>query len=707
MAVTQPNAYKGSSYGGKIKTMALPNIAGEMASMQQQDNLLKNRQRLIQKEERERQEKNRKEILNLQNQDAQLAGKLFDKVSQVKGGGVDFQTKQSDYWNNQINEVVKIRQGMQKLPGEEGYIDPVIGARMITNISNGIDTYTEGINEAAAEAIELKESLRFKIGEENALSVTNMNLAEAKLLQDWVNGESDVDLMSNEAGQTILTNKAGTVFNIDEYRIAKDSDRDMFLRVPEYKDPLTSYAKSRLGGVEEGTMLNQDFYTYTTNESKNGTSTMVAGSLKVDEKAISSLVDEIAKNDSTIEKMANDPVYAKVYWADVLGQDTKWEGTDEQKLEMRSLLAQKSVDLVRKLNGTSNTQSYTGDTKILKNTAPRSSSTNNNTNVPQGASDTTIAFLNDIQTDIDPMVSDLLSATPGELNTKFETYKPNFEKLKEAEVEQVGDQTFIHVGRTKSVSVDPDTAEEVITYSGGRKFDISTGKGYRNFIAYLLSGKYNSKDNMKFGTEIESILDQVETTFNSTQTTAKAISQNVTAAVNLENDFIAAGGGDGASDTPNFTTNRLMRETFPVLEEASGTSTPARKALFGQEVFNSMTSGGEAVMYPINPFLNADYGKGVTGVKPKLLIMPKSAPLMRDIIEILKRAKNYPQFADLMLQKGGDPIGITLKDLFTDKAITASERFNFMDAYKQIVLPYLSAISKKKEKLPLKSFINQ
>ena len=703
MAVTQPNAYKGSSYGGKIKTMALPNIAGEMASMQQQDNILKNRQRLIQKEERERQEKNRKEILNLQNQDALLAGKLYDKVSQVKGGGVNFQTKQNDFWNNQINEVVKIRQGMQKLPGEEGYIDPVIGARMITNISNSIDTYTNGISEAAAEAIELKESLRFKIGEENALSVTNMNLAEAKLLQDWVNGESDVDLISNEAGQTILTNKAGTIFNIDEYRIAKDSDRDMFLRVPEYKEPLTSYAKSRLGGVEEGTMLNQDFYTYTTEENKSGTSTMVAGSLKVDEKAIAGLVDEIAKNDTTIEKMANDPVYAKVYWADVLGQDTKWEGTDEQKLKMRSLLAQKSVDLVRKLNGTSNTQSYTGDTKILKNNASGSSSTNNNANVPQGASDTTIAFLNDIQTDIDPMVSDLLSATPGELETKFETYKPNFEKLKDAEVEQVGDQTFIHVGRTKSVSVDPDTAEEVITYSGGRKFDISTGKGYRNFIAYLLSGKYNSKDNMKFGTEIESILDQVETNFNSTQTTEKAISQNTTAAVNLLKDFKGATDGNGA---PTFTTNQLMRDTFPVLKEASGGSTtPARKDLFGQEVFSSMTSGGEIMMYPINPFVNADYGKGVAGVKPKLLTMPKSAPLMRDIIEILKRAKNYPQFADLELTKGGDPIGITLKDLFTDKATTASQRFNFMDAYTQIVIPYINAVSNG-EKLPLKSFIN-
>jgi hypothetical protein len=705
MAVTQPSAYKNSSYGGKIKTMVLPNIGTELASMQQQDNILKNRQRLIQKEERERQEENRKEILNLQNQDALLAGKLYDKVSQVKGGGVDFQTKQSDYWNNQINEVVKIRQGMQKLPGEEGYIDPVIGARMITNISNGIDTYTEGINEAAAEAIELKESLRFKIGEENALSVTNMNLAEAKLLQDWVNGESDVDLMSNEAGQTILTNKAGTAFNIDEYRIAKDSDRDMFLRVPEYKEPLMSLAKNRLGGVEEGTMLNKAFYTYTTDETKSGNATMVAGSLEVNEEAIAGLVDFLSKNDTTIEKMADDPVYAKVYWADVLGQDTKWEGTDDQKLEMRSLLAQKSVDLVRKLNGTSNTQSYTGDTKILKNNAPRSFSTNNNAIVPQGASDTTIAFLNDIQTDIDPMVSDLLSATPGELETKFETYKPNFDKLKDAEVEQVGDQTFVHVGRTKSVSVDPDTAEEVITYSGGRKFDISTGKGYRNFIAYLLSGKYNSKDNMKFGTEIESILDQVETTFSSTQATERAIRDNTTAAMNLLKDFK---GAIDASGAPNFTTNRLMRENFPALKEGTNSQSDARKALFGQEVFNSISSGGEVVMYPINPFLNADYGKGVTGVDAKLLIMPKSAPLMRDIIEILKRAKNYPQFADKPLaNSSGDPMGITLKDLFTDKATTAAQRFNFMDAYKQIVVPYLNAIADDKQKLPLKSFINQ
>jgi hypothetical protein len=52
-------------------------------------------------------------------------------------------------------------------------------------------------------------------------------------------------------------------------------------------------------------------------------------------------------------------------------------------------------------------------------------------------------------------------------------------------------------------------------------------------------------------------------------------------------------------------------------------------------------------------------------------------------------------------------MGITLKDLFTDKATTAAQRFNFMDAYKQIVVPYLNAIADDKQKLPLKSFINQ
>jgi len=697
MAVTASNAYKGSSYGGKISTPRLPNIGQEMANISNTEITRQREERIRMKEVKAARDANRKAILDLQKQDAALAGKMFDKVSSVKGGGETFQGKQNDYWNNQINEVVKIRQGMQKLPGEDGYIDPVVGAKMITNISNSIDTYTTGMSEAAAEAIELKESLRFGVGEENAISVTNMNLKEAKLLQDWVNGESGVGIISNDLGQTILKDSNGTVFNVDEYLVAKDSDRDMFLRVPEYKDRLTSYAKSRLGGVDNDKTLSTDFYSYT----KTDNGGVNYSTLKVNTKAMEGLVDEIAKTDTTIRKMAEDPIYGKVYWADVLEQDTEWTGSDAQKAEMRQMLAQESVDMVRKLNGTERDESIVGNPKIYKPSSPRGS---NNKNNPVVGNTTFDKFVGDVNDDINPMVEDLTSSTPGELQEKFETYKENYnKKLKNATIEKSGDDVKVYIDRVTEQVFNDDGEEVTQVKEPGTVFNLGNGKGYRNFIEYLEGGKFNSKDNMKFGPEIESYLDNLEKGYNSSVATKSAISKNTTTAVNLVKEFQNSTDQVGR---PVFTTTQVMRGlgngTFQKADSADS-GQEKLKALFGKGVFDRYSGGDESIMYPINPFLNKDYGKGVRE-QEGLFKMTGAAPLMQDIISIVNRAKNYPQFADLELTHEGDPIGITLKDLFTDKATTASQRYDFYDAYQQIVLPYINAVANG-EKLPLQSFI--
>jgi hypothetical protein len=368
MALPQPNAYKGSSYGGKIAT---PRLDSRGANLQQQGIAEMNDKRLREQFDTRMDAARRKEILQMQKDSAKAASTMYDKVGKVTGGGTTYQQEASNYWNNQINEAVKIKQGMNKLPNEEGYIDPVIGARMIANIDSSIDKYSTGVNSAAAEAVIIDDALKNPIGEEGSLSITNNNLPQAKLLQDWSNGVPGIGLESNDQGQTLLT-RDGVVFNIDAYVNAQDDEVDMFLKVPSYKDQLSSTAVGLLGGAD-GENYSTEYYDY--KSEKDGT--MVKGSLVPNEKAFKNLAGKLSNNDKTIMRMANDPIYAKVYWKDVLGQKTTWSGDDNQKQQLRLKLAEKSIEIARERNGTQSAK-FT-DVKIY---APKNNNSKRDKNKP-------------------------------------------------------------------------------------------------------------------------------------------------------------------------------------------------------------------------------------------------------------------------------------------------------------------------------------
>jgi hypothetical protein len=343
MALPQSNAYKGGSYGSKIST---PRLDNRGANLQQQYVAKMNDKRLREQFDTKIDEMHRKEILQMQKDQAISAATMYQKVGKVTDGGETYQTAANNYWNNQINEVAKIKQGMNKLPGEEGYIDPVIGARMITNIDASINKYATGVNQAAAEAIMIDDALKNPIGEEGSLSITNKNLPQAKLLQDWKNGVGGINLESNDQGQTLLT-RDNVVFNIDAYVDAQDDEVDMFLKVPQYKDALISTATVQLGG-EEGENYSSDYYDYKTE--KDGS--MVLGTLVPKEDKLKELANNLAIKDKTIIRMANDPIYGKVYWKDVVGRKEEWKGTDAQKLELQKDLAALSIKIARERNGT-------------------------------------------------------------------------------------------------------------------------------------------------------------------------------------------------------------------------------------------------------------------------------------------------------------------------------------------------------------------
>lgn len=343
MALPQPNAYRGGSYGGKIAT---PKLDSRGANLQQQGIAEMNDKRLREQFDTRMDEVHRREILQMQKDQAQAAATMYKKVGKVTDGGETYQTAANNYWNNQINEVAKIKQGMNKLPGEEGYIDPVIGARMITNIDSSINKYATGVNQAAAEAIMIDDALKNPIGEEGSLSITNKNLPQAKLLQDWKNGVGGINLESNDQGQTLLT-RDNVVFNIDAYVDAQDDEVDMFLKVPQYKDALISTASVQLGG-DKGENYSSDYYDYKTE--KDGS--MVLGTLVPKEDKLKELSNNLAIKDKTIIRMANDPIYGKVYWKDVVGRKEEWKGTDAQKLELQKDLAALSIKIARERNGT-------------------------------------------------------------------------------------------------------------------------------------------------------------------------------------------------------------------------------------------------------------------------------------------------------------------------------------------------------------------
>ena len=363
MALPQSNAYKGASYGGKIAT---PRLDSRGANLQQQGIAEMNDKRLREQFDTKMDAVRRREILQMQKDSATAASTMYDKVGKVTGGGATYQQEANDYWNNQINEAVKIKQGMNKLPNEEGYIDPVVGARMITNIDASIDKYSKGVNSAAAEAIIIDDALKNPIGEEGSLSITNTNLPQAKLLQDWSNGVPGIGLESNDQGQTLLS-RDGVVFNIDAYVNAQDDEVEMFLKVPSYKDALSSTAAGLLGG-SDGENYSTEYYDY--KSEKDGT--MVKGSLVPNEQAFKNLAGKLSNDDKTIMRMANDPIYAKVYWKDVLGQDTTWSGNDNQKQQLRLKLAERSIEIARERNGTQSAK-FT-DVKIY---APKSGKVSN------------------------------------------------------------------------------------------------------------------------------------------------------------------------------------------------------------------------------------------------------------------------------------------------------------------------------------------
>ena len=306
---------------------------------------------------------------------------------------------------------------------------------------------------------------------------------------------------------------------------AKDLGRDFFPLVPEYEEGLKLAASGKLGGLD-GQNYNTDYYSYDLKTDRSGQSEVAFNTLKVNEENLLKLQESLAKDDPIISKMANDLYNAKIYWTDVLGNDTEYNpDTDKEALKMG--LAAKSIELARKANATTNVQTMVGDFKINKrtnlggNSNSSKSGRNNGGNNGNGNGNDNDVLIMSVD-DVDKNVKSIFETAnqtnytgQGEVQQEIDNIIANDRVLSSVSNLTISKGENGHTIATAGGEVKErfNEAGEVETYTeNGKQFDLNTAGGYTNFLQYLYN-KENPNPNKEQKAAIKLHLEEEERKF--------------------------------------------------------------------------------------------------------------------------------------------------------------------------------------------------
>ena len=274
----------------------------------------------------------------------------FDKVSQIGSVVEGFDKNAKDYMENLVNETYDIKNGMQLMPWQQGYIDPTDGARQIAKINKLFDDYKNNIGSAYGYASDLKDAYKKKEGEVGAVSLTNLDRTnEAMLLSQWTAGDPNVYLIDND-GETALyrpslNGKPEAILNLSKFGSAMEQEGDYISRVFDYKSKLDGVGEQYIGSIDESGKKGyiQSVVDYDLTNTPDGNQVIQASSVRFKPGMYEKSVEAAAKGDPVIQRIMDSPEQSRQMWLDVFKAPVPYD-PNRDKETLRNLIARKAIN---------------------------------------------------------------------------------------------------------------------------------------------------------------------------------------------------------------------------------------------------------------------------------------------------------------------------------------------------------------------------
>ena len=278
----------------------------------------------------------------------------FDKVNQVGSVQDGFDKHAQDFFYNLVEETAKIKNGMELMPWQKGYIDPVSGAREIANVNKLFNDYKDNIPTAYGYASDLKDAFEKGNGPGGVSKINGLRVNEANMLMSWIKGDPNVYLINND-GQTALytpktENNPGAMINLAAFSSAMEENGEYIYRQPEDRDEvLLGVGAYTLGNNTDGTgaglkPMFLDFETDTiTDKVGNKTTVLKNETLGFNSPEAYDNAKLTAKGDAAIQRRLKDYRFAASLWADLFNKKENYN-PEKNYEELLKLTAKWGVD---------------------------------------------------------------------------------------------------------------------------------------------------------------------------------------------------------------------------------------------------------------------------------------------------------------------------------------------------------------------------
>jgi len=270
----------------------------------------------------------------------------FDDVSSVGLGLQDFDKHAEDYFNNLVEQTYMIKSGMNLMPYQDGYVDPMEGSKMLAQINKLFNDYKDNAQAAFGYATYLEEAaLKGNKAPGGVSKTTGFRANEADMLIRWKNGDPNIYLVENGSRTALYDPNTEAIINLDKFGEALTKSQEYIKLIPEnYQERMKFIGEGQLGTMtKEGTGLSENYLDFEYKTSKDGRKIIETTNLKFKDGGLEGAI-EAAKNDPIVNEILRDNDYAESMWVDIFGRRTLYNPNDpKQQEELRGLIAKKSI----------------------------------------------------------------------------------------------------------------------------------------------------------------------------------------------------------------------------------------------------------------------------------------------------------------------------------------------------------------------------
>ena len=277
----------------------------------------------------------------------------FDKVNQVGSIQDGFDKHAQDFFYNLVEETAKIKNGMELMPWQKGYIDPVSGAREIANVNKLFNDYKENIPIAYGYASDLKDAFEKGNGPGGVSKINGLRVNEANMLMSWIKGDPNVYLINND-GQTALytpktENNPGAMINLAAFSSAMEENGEYIYRQPEDRDEvLLGIGEFALGNNTDGSgaglkPMFLDFEKEIITDKMGNQTTVLKNETLAFKPDTYLKAIETAKTDNAIQRRLKDYRFAASLWADLFNKKETYDPSKHYN-DLLGLTAKWGVD---------------------------------------------------------------------------------------------------------------------------------------------------------------------------------------------------------------------------------------------------------------------------------------------------------------------------------------------------------------------------